>query len=76
MYGAKKNTKRAKGQARFKAHDSTMDHLITLRVTIEESRWKGKPLFMCFVDLEKAFDIMPRQELMDHMQWIGVPEEL
>ena len=73
---AEKHTKRAKGQAGFTAHQSTVDHLITLRVTMEESRRQGKPLYMCFVDFKKAFDTVPRRELMSRMQRIGVPKEL
>ena len=73
---AEKHTKRAKGQAGFRAHHSTVDHLITLRVTMEESRRQGKPLYMCFVDFKKAFDTVPRRELMSRMQRIGVPKEL
>ena len=73
---AEKHTKRAKGQAGFRAHHSTVDHLITLRVIMEENRPQEKPLYMCFVDFKKAFDTVPRQELMSRMQRIGVPKEL
>lgn len=63
---ADKNTKRAKGQAGFRAHHSTIDHLVTLRVSIEESWRQGiKPLFLRFVDFKKAFFTVPRQELID-----------
>ena len=43
---AEKNNKRAKRQAGFRAHHSTIDHLVTLRVRIEESRRQGKPLIV------------------------------
>ena len=43
---AEKNSKRAKGQAGFRVQHSTIDHLVTLRVCIEESRRQGKPLFL------------------------------
>ena len=65
---AENNAKRAKGQSGFPTKRSTVDHLITLRVIVEESRRQGKLLFMCFVDFKKAFDTVPRKGLMDRMQ--------
>ena len=56
---AEYNGKRAIGQAGFRARHSTVDHLITLRVLMEEARLKGKTLYCCFVDLRKAFDTNP-----------------
>ena len=47
---AEEHSKRAKGKAAFRAHHSTLDHLITLRVAMEESRRRGKTLYICFVD--------------------------
>ena len=76
MEACLKNGKRAKGQAGFRVQHSTIDHLVTLRVCIEESRRQGKPLFLCFVDFKKAFDMVPRQKLQDRMQQIGAPRHL
>ena len=73
---AELNAKRAQGQAGFRAQHNTIDHLITLRVLMEESRRLGKTLFMCFVDFKKAFDTVPRRGLLERMQRIGVPEHL
>ena len=71
---AKMNRKRARGQAGLRTQNSTTDHLITLRVLTKESRRQGiKSLYMCFVDFKKAFDTVPRTELMDRMRQIGVP---
>ena len=64
---AEEHSKRAKGQARFRAHHSTEDHLMTIRVAMEESRCRGKPLYMRFVDFKKAFDTVPRQDLMSRI---------
>ena len=46
----KENNKRTLGQADLRKHRSTIDHLVTLQVLMEESRLKGKKLYCCFVD--------------------------
>ena len=72
---AEDNDKRAHGQAGFwKAH-STVDHLVTLRVLMEESRLAGKGLYCCFVDFKKAFDMVPRTNLWKRMEELHVPHE-
>ena len=70
------NGKRAKGQASFRPEHSTIDHLISLRVLMEESRLKGKNLHCCFVDFTKAFDTIPRAGLWQRMEHSGVPMHL
>ena len=60
---AETNNKRAKGQVGFRPKHSTIDHLISLRVLMEESRLKGKNLHCCFVDFTKAFNTIPREGL-------------
>ncbi|RYA37888.1 reverse transcriptase domain-containing protein, partial [Enterobacter cloacae complex sp. 2DZ2F2B] len=54
---------------------STIDHLVTLRVLMEESRFKGKRLYCCFVDFKKAFDMIPRNNLWRRMEELQVPSE-
>ena len=66
---------RALGQAGFRPKHSTVDHLVTLRVIMEESRLQGKTLYCCFVDFKKAFDTVPRSELWNRMVEIGMPSE-
>ncbi|MCO5582472.1 hypothetical protein L7F22_036368 [Adiantum nelumboides] len=70
---AEYNGKRAIGQAGFRARHSTVDHLITLRVLMEEAKLKGKTLYCCFVDFKKEFDTVPRQGLWSRMETLGVP---
>ena len=67
--------KRPLGQARFRPEHSTMDHLVTLRVIMEESRLQGKTLYFCFVDFQKAFNTIPRSELWNRMIEIDMPLE-
>ena len=73
---AEKNAKRAKGQAGFRAKHNTIDHLITLRVIMEESKRLGKSLLMCFVEFGITFNTVPREGLFKRMQYIGVPKYL
>ena len=70
------NNKRAIGQAGFRCKHSTIDHLMSLRVLMEESRLKGKTLYCCFVDFTKAFDTVCRDGLGERMENIGVPMHL
>lgn len=72
---AEENSKRAKSHARFCKHHSTRDHLVTLRVMMEEIRLRGEGLYCCFVDFKKSFDMIPRHKLWERMEKLGVPEE-
>ena len=69
------NNKRARGQTGFRQAHSTIDHLVTLRVLMEESRLVGKGLYCCFVDFKKAFDMVPRDILWKRMEELQVPHE-
>jgi hypothetical protein len=68
--------KRAKGQARFRRYHSTMDHLVTLRIIVEECHNNKTNLLCCFIDFRKSFDIVPRTNLWDRLEEIKVPFEL
>ena len=73
---AENNGKRAYGQARFRKGHNTIDHLVTLRVLVEESCLKGKGLYCCLdVDFKKAFNMVPRDKLWRRMEELGVPSE-
>jgi hypothetical protein len=63
---------RAKGQARFCKDYRTIDQLFILRTLIEQNKAKNKPLYCCFVDLKKAFDIMSREVLWQVLAGLGV----
>ena len=73
---AEANNKRAIEQEGFRPKHSTIDHLMSLRVLMEESRLKGKHLHCCFVDFTKAFDTIPREGLWQRMEHLGVPSHL
>ena len=54
----------------------TIDAVFILRRMHEEYHSKGKKLYMCFVDLEKAFDTVPRKVLEWSMQKKVMPDVL
>lgn len=68
--------KRAKGQASFRMHHSTIEHLITLRVIAEECRNNKSNMFCCFVDFKKAFDTVPRNNIWNRLEELKVTFEL
>ena len=43
-------------QCGFRPHRSTVDIMFVVRRLQELARKKGTPLFMCFIDLTKAYD--------------------
>jgi hypothetical protein len=53
----------AKSQAGFCKYYHITDQLFILRTLIEQNKAKKKPIYCCFVDFKKAFDIVPREAL-------------
>jgi len=51
------------GQCGFRPGRSTMDQIFTLKQIFEKSWENGKDVFACFVDLEKAYNRVPRDKL-------------
>jgi hypothetical protein len=63
---------RAKGQAGFCKDYHTTDQFFILRTLIEQSKAKKKPLYCCFVDFKKAFNIMSCEVLWQMLADLGV----
>lgn len=53
----------------------TVDAIFALRQTMEKYREKQRGLHMVFIDLEKAYDRVPRQEVWRCMREKGVPQK-
>ena len=68
--------KRGKGQAGFRRHRSKMDHLITLRIIMEECHNDKSNLFCCFVEFRKDFYTVPRNNLWNILEELKVPLKL
>lgn len=63
-------------QAGFRINRSCSDQIASLRIIIEQSlEWKS-PLYVNFIDFEKAFDSLDRQTLWKLMRHYGIPEKL
>ncbi len=63
---------RAKGQVGFHKDCCTTDQLFILGTLIEQSKAKKEPLYCCFVDLKKVFDIVSREVLWQVLVGLGV----
>ena len=68
--------KRAKGQEDFRKQHSTTNHLVTLRIIVEECRDDKSNLFCCFLDFRKASDTIPRNNLWNRLEELKVSFEL
>ena len=63
-------------QCGFKAGRSTVDMIFSLRQLQEKCREQQQPLFLAFVDLITAFDLVSRSGLFQILQKIGFPPKL
>ena len=63
-------------QCGFRPNRSTTDIMFVVRRLQEIGRKAGVPLFMCFIDLQKAYDTVDRTLLWQVLTRIGVPPQM
>ena len=55
---------------------STHDHILNLQGIIKEARHRRQRVYCCFMDFQKAFDIVPRACLIKRVQELGYDHEV
>lgn len=63
-------------QCGFRAGRSTIDMIFSIRQLQEKCREQQKPLYIAFIDLTKAFDLVSRSGLFQILLKIGCPPRL
>ena len=63
-------------QAGFRKNRSCTDQIATQRIIIEQSQEWRTPLYVNFLDYEKAFDSVDRTTLWKLLRQYGVPEKM
>ena len=63
-------------QCGFRANRSTIDMVFSLRQLQEKCREQRQPLYIAFIDLTKAFDLVSREGLFSILPKIGCPPQL
>ena len=63
-------------QAGFRKNRSCTDQIATLRIILEQSLEWRTPLYINFIDYEKAFDSVDRASLWKLLRHYGVPEKI
>ena len=63
-------------QAGFRKNRSCIDQKATLRIIVEQCIEWNSPLYINFVDYEKAFDSLDRETLWKLLRHYGIPEKI
>ena len=62
-------------QCGFRKGRGTVDQIWVVRQTVERAAEYRKPLFLCFVDLTKAYDLVIHQAMAAILKEYGVPHQ-
>ena len=65
-----------KNQAGFSPNRSCADQITTLRIIIKQSQEWNCPLYINFIDYQKAFDSLDRNSLWKIMAHYGIPQKV
>ena len=60
----------------FRPGRSTAQSILQLRLIQQSGHERNVPVIVCFIDLRKAFDSLPRKLILDILTWLGVPPAL
>ena len=63
-------------QCGFRAGRSTIDMVFSIRQLQEKCREQQMPLYIAFIDLTKAFDLVSRSGLFQVLEKVGCPPQL
>ena len=63
-------------QAGFRRNRSCADQIVSLRMIMEQSLECNSPLYINFIDYEKAFDSVDRETVWKLLRHYGVPEKI
>ena len=63
-------------QCDFRLQRSTIDMMLVARLLQEQARKKDTPLFVCFIDLTKAYDSVERTRLWTVLAHVRVPSRM
>ncbi|CAF3321652.1 unnamed protein product [Rotaria socialis] len=63
-------------QSGFRSNRSTINQIFTLKLCMDKRREFNKPLFMCFIDISKAYDSVNRELLWKVCRKYGISEKL
>lgn len=55
-------------QSGFRRGRSTQDHVFTIKQVINKTKLQGNKAFLTFIDLEKAFDRVPRRRVWESLR--------
>ena len=63
-------------QAGFRKDRSCIDQIATLRIIVEQTIEWSSPLYLLFVDFEKAFDSVDREAMLRILRHYGIPDKI
>ncbi|VDO15268.1 unnamed protein product [Brugia timori] len=63
-------------QAGFRAGRSCVDHIVSLRIILEQVNEFQESLYLVFIDYEKAFDRLNHENLWGALRRKGVPDKI